>query len=132
MFCPLRLRFTRLLRSVFLMRSPPQEEGNNACFAIFFRLVNTPMKRCLFCRLLLLFSVTAWSQDIDHEAFTVEGTVSAWFLHPAGDVISNGNLIDLRTDLGVSSRHTSPFIRAILKPSRKNRIVFETIPYRME
>jgi hypothetical protein len=88
--------------------------------------------RILFGVLALLFAGTASAQDNDHEAFTVEGTVSAWFLHPAGDVISNGNLIDFRTDLGVASRHTSPFIRVILKPSRKNRVVFETIPYRLE
>ena len=86
---------------------------------------------CLF-PLIIALTGTACAQDNDREAFTVEGTVSAWFLHPAGDVISNGNLVDLRTDFGISSRHTSPFIRAIFKPSRKNRVVFETIPYRLE
>jgi hypothetical protein len=88
----------------------------------------------LFCSLLflVLFTIAASAQDNDHEAFTVEGTVAAWFLHPAGDVISNGNHIDFRNDLGISEHHTSPFIRAILKPSRKNRVVFETIPYRLE
>jgi hypothetical protein len=81
--------------------------------------------------LFLLFAATAQAQDNDREAFTVEGTVAAWFLHPAGTVISNGNQIDFRTDLGISEHHTSPYIRAILKPSRKNRVVFETIPYRL-
>ncbi len=87
-----------------------------------------------YCLLLslVLFTVSANAQDNDREAFTVEGTLAAWFLHPSGDVISNGNRIDFRTDLGISSRHTSPYIRAILKPSRKNRVVFETIPYRLE
>jgi len=89
-------------------------------------------RRCLFCVLFLLSTATAYAQDNDREAFTVEGTASAWFLHPSGDVISNGNQIDFRSDLGISSRHTSPFIRAILKPRRKDRIVFETIPYRLE
>ena len=82
--------------------------------------------------LLVLFSVTAHAQDNDRETFTVEGTVAAWFLHPSGDMISNGNRVDLRTDLGISSRHTSPYIRAILKPSHKNRVVFETVPYRLK
>src|SRR5436190_7822712 len=92
---------------------------------------STMTRRCLFW-VLFLFSCTAYAQDNDREAFTVEGTVSAWFLHSSGDVISNGNRIDFRTDLGISSRHTSPFIHVILKPRRKDRIVFETIPYRLE
>src|SRR5262245_30889096 len=88
--------------------------------------------RLAVCFLLsLIFTATAQAQDNDHEAFTVEGTVAAWFLHPDGSVISNANRIDFRADLGISSHHTSPYIRAILKPSRKNRVVFETIPYRL-
>jgi hypothetical protein len=89
------------------------------------------MKSCVLL-LVMFFRVTAYAQDNDREAFTVEGTVSAWFLHPSGDVISNGNRADLRTDLGISSHHTSPYIRAILKPSRKDRVVFETAPYRLD
>jgi hypothetical protein len=81
---------------------------------------------------LILFTLTANAQEPDREEFTVEGTVAAWFLHPAGAVISNANRVDLEADLGIKSRHTSPYIRAILKPSRKNRVVFETIPYRFE
>ena len=81
---------------------------------------------------LLLFTVSAQAQTADHEAFTVEGTVSAWFLQPSGNVLSNGNRVDFHSDLGLPSRHTSPWVRAILKPSRKNRVVFETIPYRLD
>jgi hypothetical protein len=89
------------------------------------------MKSCVLL-FVIFFSVAAYAQDNDREAFTVEGTVSAWFLRPAGDVISNGSQIDFQTDFGISSRHTSPYIRAILKPSRKNRVVFETVPYRLD
>lgn len=81
---------------------------------------------------LLLFAGVAQAQDMDREAFTVEGTVAAWWIRPSGDVLSNGNRVDLRSDLGMSSRHVSPYVRATLKPSRKNRVVFETIPYRLE
>src|ERR1051326_3324337 len=90
------------------------------------------VKGCLLVVLSLFFTVAAYTQDTNREAFTVEGTVAAWFLDPSGDVISNGNRVDLRTDFGISSRHTSPFIHVILKPSRKNRVVFETVPYRLQ
>jgi hypothetical protein len=32
----------------------------------------------------------------------------------------------------MNSRRNSPYLRATFKPSRKNRIVFETVPYRLE
>jgi hypothetical protein len=82
--------------------------------------------------LFLLFTSPLLAQDSDREAFTVEGTVAAWFSRPSGTVISNGIDVDLRSDLGMSSRHTSPYIRAIFKPTPRNRVVFETVPFRLE
>ncbi len=82
--------------------------------------------------LFFVFAGAAEAQDANREDFTVEGTVAAWWIRPSGDVISNGNRVDLRTDLGIASRHASPYIHVTLKPSSKNRIVFETVPYRLE
>src|SRR5688572_2472990 len=79
---------------------------------------------------LIVLATPLYAQE-EREAFTVEGTVAAWLLRPSGNVLSNGNAIDLRTDFGMSSRRTSPYIRVIFKPSQKNRAVFETIPYRL-
>jgi len=79
-----------------------------------------------------VFVTAVHAQDTDREAFTIEGSAGMWWIRPYGHVLSNGNRVDLRSDLGMTSKRGRPIIRATLKPSRKNRIVLETIPYRLE
>jgi hypothetical protein len=89
-------------------------------------------RRSLIFLVLFFFTVPLRGQDPDHEDFTVEGSVGAWWVRPSGNVLSNGSRADLRADLGMLSRDAHPSVRATLKPSRKNRIVFETIPYKFD
>jgi hypothetical protein len=91
------------------------------------------IRRSLFSFLLLIiFAGVLPAQETDREAFTIEGSIGAWWIRPAGHVLSNGTIVDLRSDLGMSSKHARPLLRATLKPTRKNRLVFETVPYKFE
>ncbi|MBI4446895.1 MAG: hypothetical protein HY645_13440 [Acidobacteria bacterium] len=76
---------------------------------------------------------TAFPQnDNDREDFRVEVTGYYWALRPSGQINTNGQPIDLESDLGLGER-TPHFVgKLVAKPARKHRILFEFIPYRLD
>jgi hypothetical protein len=64
--------------------------------------------------------------------FHVEFTATYWPLSPTGNVQTLTTMVDLGSDLGVENRKGHPQFGLVVKPGRKHRILFETIPYRLK
>jgi len=78
----------------------------------------------------LVCSVAA-AADRDHEDFHVEFTAGAWLLNTTGTIQSGITPVDLESDLGIRDR--AHFYGSVtLKPTRKNRLLVEGIPYRLD
>src|SRR5262245_11250211 len=90
-------------------------------------------KHLIICFLsMLIFASVSPAQDENREDFRVEGTIGPMWISPAGNILSNGTRVDLRSDLGFASNQAALLVRAVFKPTRKNRLLFETIPYRLD
>jgi hypothetical protein len=66
------------------------------------------------------------------EDFRVELTGSVWLVHTGGAIQSGGTPVDLVSDLGVGQQKPTFFGRLVLKPGRKQRIVVEGSPIRLD
>jgi len=68
----------------------------------------------------------------DFEQFRIEITGSYWRLNPTGNVQTSSTEVDLRSDLGIRGQKGHGLFKVAVKPARKHRILFETVPYRLK
>src|SRR2546425_8392487 len=68
----------------------------------------------------------------DFEQFRIEITGSYWRLNPTGNVQTRSTEVDLRSDLGIRGQKGHGLFKVAVKPARKHRILFETVPYRLK
>ncbi len=97
---------------------------------------NNWLRIAAFVCALLLQSGTVWAggpaTEDDPEDFHIELMGSAWLLNSAGTIQSDGTPIDLVRDLGAEQNQPTFYGRFVFKPRRKQRIVVEGTPYRID
>jgi len=77
--------------------------------------------------LVLLLCCSAAAADDFH----FEITASYWPLNPTGTVVTSTDRVDLKSDLGIQGRKSEPMLKVTFKPSQRQRLNFETVPYRL-
>ena len=77
--------------------------------------------------LVLLLCCSAAAADDFH----FEITASYWPLNPTGTVVTSTDRVDLKSDLGIQGRKSELMLKVTFKPSRRQRLNFETVPYRL-
>jgi hypothetical protein len=76
-----------------------------------------------------LIAGAALAQNI--ESFRIELTGSAWLADTAGTIQSGLTPIDLASDLALERSKPMFLGRLVAKPSRRNRLIVEGLPYRL-
>jgi hypothetical protein len=65
------------------------------------------------------------------ENFRIEVTGAAWLVNTSGSIQSNGSPVNLVSDLGAQQNQPTFYGQLVFKPRRKQRIVFEGTPFRI-
>jgi hypothetical protein len=59
----------------------------------------------------------------------MEYTFGLWLIQPSGSIRSDGETVDLRSDLGIRDQKRHLYYKLTFKPGRKHRLLLESIPY---
>ena len=78
---------------------------------------------------LCLLPAAALAQQVEN--FRVELTASAWILGTKGTIQSGITPVDLKADLAIEQSKPTFFGRLVVKPTRRNRLIVEGLPYRL-
>lgn len=98
-------------------------------------LIDRSLRGGVFVSALLVLSGTAWAGSPpgveNPEDFHFEITGSAWLVNSSGTIQASGAPIDLVQDLGAQQNQLTFSGQFVFKPRRKQRIVVEGTPYRI-